>query len=54
MQDFKHFKVYSHLIMEQSLEAEKMYFSSEVMTRQVIGSLCPLNSLMSEASGGKS
>lgn len=50
MQDFKH----SHLIMEQSLAAEKMYLSSEVMTRQVIGSLCPLNSLMSEASGGKS
>lgn len=40
--------------MEQSLAAEKMYLSSEVMTRQVIGSLCPLNSLMSEASGGES
>lgn len=51
---FWHFKVYSHLIMEQSLAAEKRYLSSEVMTRQVIGSLCPLNSLMSDASGGKS
>lgn len=40
--------------MEQSLAAEKMNFSSELMTRQVIGSLCPLNSLISEASGGMS
>ncbi len=41
-------------MMEQSLAAEKMYLSSEVMTRQVIGSLCPLNTLISEASGGMS
>lgn len=54
MEDLKHFKVYSHLMMEQSLAAEKMYLSLEVMTRQVIGSLWPLNSLISEASGGKS
>lgn len=40
--------------MEQSLAAEKMYFSSEVMTRQVIGSLCPCNTLISEESGATS
>lgn len=40
--------------MEQSLAAEKMYLSSEVTTRQVTGSLCPLNTLISEASGGMS
>lgn len=43
-----------HLIMEQSLAAEKMYFSSEEMTRQVTGSLCPLNTLISETSGATS
>lgn len=52
--DFRDFNVYQHLIMEQSLAAEKMYLSSEVMTKQVIGSLCPLNTLISEASGGTS
>lgn len=41
-------------MIEQSLAPEKMYLSSEVMTRQVIGSLCPFNTLISEASGGKS
>lgn len=40
--------------MEQSLAAEKMYLSSEVMTRQVIGSLCPRNTLISEESGATS
>lgn len=40
--------------MEQSLAAEKMYLSSGVMTRHVIGSLCPLNILISEGSGGMS
>lgn len=40
--------------MEQSLAAEKMYLSSEVITRQVIGSLCPRNTLISEESGATS
>lgn len=40
-----------HLIMAQSLAAEKMYLSSEEMTRQVTGSLCPRNTLISDASG---
>lgn len=44
--------LYLHLMMEQSLAAEKMHLSSGEITRQVIGSLCPLNTRISEASGG--
>ncbi len=51
---FQDFNAYWHLMMEQSLAAEKMYLSSEEMTRQVTGSLCPLKTLISEASGGMS
>lgn len=41
-------------MIEQSLAAEKMHLSSGVMTTQVTGSLCPLNNLISEASGAMS
>lgn len=41
----------SHLMIVQSLAAEKMYLSSEEMTRQVTGSLCPRNTLISDTSG---
>jgi len=36
------------------LLAEKMYFSSGVMTRHVTDSLCPLNNLTSSGSGAMS
>lgn len=44
----------SHLMMEQSLEAENTCWSSGEMTRQVTGSLWPLNRRISDTSGGRS
>lgn len=39
-------------MIEQSLDAEKMYLSSGEMTRQVMGNWWPRSILMSDMSGG--